>query len=158
MGLLTNHKSELNMSCTCQENLWDGKGEIRRAYTHRQRRATGCSYLSPPATARACSRTQRGSDLETRSLSRRLRQDTDSSTRDTHAAICGQSTASDGPAQTLRAPGEAERRHARAGRGRGYRRSAASPAPGEAGTERHGTPAQLGANCGPPRPPPTLGS
>lgn len=59
---------------------------------------------------------RRGYDLEPRTLSRRLRQDTDSSTRDAHAAICGQSTASDGPAPTPRAPGAAERRHARAGR------------------------------------------
>lgn len=52
MGLITNCKSELSMSCTCQKNLWDGKGETRPVYTHRQRAATGRSYLSPPATAR----------------------------------------------------------------------------------------------------------
>lgn len=140
------------MSCICQENLWDGKGETRRVTptgSARPPAALTSAHRPPPPS---CSRTQRGYDLEPRSLSRRLRQDTDSSTRDAHAAICGQSTASDGPAQTPRAPGAAERRHARAGRGRGYRRSAAPPAPGEAGTEEHDTSAQLGANSGPPRP------
>lgn len=52
------------------------------------------AHCPPPAS---CSSTQSGSEREPRSLSRRLRQDTDSSTRDTHPAICGQSTASDRP-------------------------------------------------------------
>lgn len=160
-------KAQLLLGAGPGECSWNANWDCPHAVPARSRgdgSAPGRSGAAPALTSAqrppptSCSTTQRGSDLEPRSLSRRLRQVTDSSTLDTHPAICGQSRGSDPPTDRRRSPRAAAARGGGAGllRASGWRRRHTggrreAPAPGpprRAGPRRPPGP--------PPPPPPRL--